>query len=193
MKSNFKTIGLAMILVFAFVISSNAQVRNGRNSKTVTVKSTRTVSRAIPRTKVVYKTPKKKVVTYRTIPSKAVVINHNNRTYHYVNSKFYNVYNGRYIVVAPSIGLRIRSLPIGYRTIKFNNRNYFFFDGVFYQSYDKEYQVVQPEVGTIVYELPDEAEKVVLDNQEYYEFNDVLYEKIQYQGTRAYEVVAIIE
>ncbi|SMC73057.1 DUF6515 family protein [Cellulophaga tyrosinoxydans] len=77
-------------------------------------------------------------------------------------------------VLAPSIGLRIRSLPIGYRTIKFNNRNYFFFDGVFYQSYDKEYQVVQPEVGTIVYELPDKAEKVVLDNQEYCEYNDVL-------------------
>ena len=140
-----------------------------------------------------YKTPKTKVVTYRTIPSKAVVIKHNINTFHYTKNKFYRVYNGRYIAVAPSIGLRIRTLPIGFTTLRINNRNYYNYDGVFYVSYGDEYEVVQPEIGTIVYELPDETEKVMIDAQVYYELNDVLYEKIQYQGTCAYEVVAIIE
>ena len=53
--------------------------------------------------------------------------------------------------------------------------------------------MVDPEVGTIVYELPDDYEKVVINDETYYEFANILYEKIQVDGTRAYEVVGIIE
>ena len=88
--------------------------------------------------------------------------------------------------------MRIRTLPIGFRTVVFSNRNYFVADGVYYNQIDNEYEVVEPEVGMIVYELPDNYEKVQIDGLQLYESNNVLYEKVQVDGTRAYEVVGII-
>tara|TARA_R110002049_G_scaffold175533_1_gene342829 strand:+ start:1311 stop:1478 length:168 start_codon:yes stop_codon:yes gene_type:complete len=53
--------------------------------------------------------------------------------------------------------------------------------------------VVEPEIGTIVYELPEDYERVTIDGQTYYEYGNILYEKVQLDGTRAYEVVGIID
>lgn len=66
-------------------------------------------------------------------------------------------------------------------------------NGIFYTQTNNEYEVVDPEIGTIVYELPAEVEKVVIDGQTYYEYANILYEKVQIEGTRAYEVVGIID
>tara|TARA_R110002049_G_scaffold2917_6_gene23653 strand:- start:126 stop:389 length:264 start_codon:yes stop_codon:yes gene_type:complete len=77
--------------------------------------------------------------------------------------------------------------------VHFNNNNYYNVNGIFYTQTNNEYGVVDPEIGTVVYELPEDYEKVTLDGQTYYEYANILYEKIQIEGTRAYEVVGIIE
>ncbi|MEZ5009994.1 MAG: DUF6515 family protein [Chitinophagales bacterium] len=135
-----------------------------------------------------YKTPQKKVVSVRTVPNKYVV-NHKGANYYYDNHKFYTYAGGRYTVIAPKIGFRIRTLPIGYVKIVHPKRNYFWFDGIFYININNEYEVVEPESGTIIYELPGDYERVVIDGKTYFEFYNVLYEKVQVNGTRAYEVV----
>ena len=181
---------IAIIVMGLFLTTASVNEVNAQR-RVKKVKVTKVVK--VPSTKVVYKKPKRKVVTVRTLPRNKVVVNNRGVRYHYVNNKFYRYYGGRYINVAPRPGLRIKVLPTGFRTVVYAGRNYFWFDGIFYLRAGDQYEVVYPEVGTLVYELPDNAEKVEIDGNLLYESNDVLYEKIQVDGTRAYEVVGIIE
>ena len=178
---------LGLLLTMTFTNEVNAQKRT-TVKRTTTTKVVR-----VPRSKVTYKKPRAKVVATRSIPNKRVVVSPRGVNYYYANNRFYRSYNGRYIAVAPKVGLRIGFLPNGYRTIVFAGRNYFYFDGIYYDQIGDEYEVVYPELGTIIYELPDEYEKVEYDGQLLYEANGVLYERVQVDGTRAYEVVGIVE
>jgi hypothetical protein len=189
MKLHIKTFGIAAILLVSFTSQMSAQSRRTTKDKVVVKK---TVSKRIPSTQVRYKTPKRKVVAVRNIPNRKTV-RYNGQNYYYSNNKYYTQSRGSYIVIAPKVGFRINVLPTNYRRIHFNNRNYFNANGIFYVQINNEYEVVDPEVGTIVYELPEDYEKVVIDDQTYYEYANILYEKVQVDGTRAYEVVGIIE
>ncbi|CAM4327289.1 DUF6515 domain-containing protein [Zobellia roscoffensis] len=194
MKTNTKTYFVLPLLLIGFIFASNAQTRK-RTAKTTTT-TTRTVTKSTPNRvsskKVVYKTPKKKVVSVRTVPNKRVV-KYQGQDYYYANNRYYTSSRGRYIPIAPKIGFRISTLPTGHHRVRFNNHVYFNFGGIFYSEVGNEYEVVEPEVGTIVYELPDDYERVTIDGQTYYEYANILYEKVQVDGTRAYEVVGIID
>ncbi|KGL63394.1 DUF6515 family protein [Polaribacter sp. Hel1_85] len=195
MKSQIKIYGIAALLLASFTLQTSAQTRRDSKVKKTTVKrntSNRTVSKRVPRTKVTYKKKQRKIVSVRNIPNRKI-IKHKGHNYYYANNRFYTYSRGRYIVITPKLGFRINILPRNYRTIRFNNRNYYNVEGVFYVQINNEYEVVDPEVGTIVYELPNDYEKVTIDGQTYYEFANILYEKIQVNGTRAYEVVGVIE
>ncbi|MFD2541455.1 DUF6515 family protein [Lacinutrix gracilariae] len=195
MKAFIKTFVLPVVCIVA--ISTTATAQSKRNTKTKTVVTTKTTKKTtlnnrIPKSKVTYKKPTKKVVSVRSVPNKTV-IKHNGQSYYYANNKFYTQSSGRYIVIAPKVGFRIKVLPTHYKRIAYRNGFYFNVDGIFYTQINNEYEVVDPEIGTIVYELPEDYEKVTIDNQTYYEYANVLYEKVQVDGTRAYEVVGIID
>ncbi|SFW21090.1 DUF6515 family protein [Cellulophaga fucicola] len=194
MKKLIKKYIVPITLLVAFTTQVSAQRKRTTKEKTVvTTTTTRsTTSRRVPSTKVTYRTPKKKVVSVRTVPNRTV-IKHRGQDYYYANNRFYTQSRGRYIVIAPKVGFRIKVLPTNYKRVRFNNHTYFNVQGIFYSEVNNEYEVVDPEVGTIVYELPDDYEKVTLDGQSYYEYANVLYEKVQVNGTRAYEVVGIID
>lgn len=183
---------LGLLLTVAFTNEVNAQKRT-TTKRTVTKKTTTTKVVRVPKSKVVYKKSKAKVVATRTIPNKKVVVSPKGTNYYYSNNKFYRSYNGRYIAVAPKVGLRIGFLPTGFRTVIFAGRSYAYYDGIYYDQIGDEYEVVYPEIGTIIYQLPDDYEKVEYDGQLLYEANGVLYERVQVDGTRAYEVVGIVE
>ena len=183
---------LITISMFAFLITSNhnANAQNHRKGKaTVIVKKQ---PKRISSKAVIYKKPRKKVITVRVLPNKTV-IKHKDVNYYYANNRFYTYSGGRYIVISPKVGFRIKKLPANYRVIKHHNRNYFWVNGIFYIQINNQYEVVEPEIGTVIYELPDDYERVEVDGQIYYEFSNVLYEKIQINGTRAYEVIGFIE
>ena len=196
MKTFIKSYVLSTIFLVA--IGTQVSAQQSRRSSTTTnrtvtttVKKT-TTSKRIPSTKVTYKKPTRKVISVRNVPNKTV-ISHKGSKYYYANNKYYTQSRGRYIAIAPKIGFRVSVLPSNYRRIQFNNRNYYNAQGVFYIQVNNVYEVVEPEIGTIVYELPNDYEKVVIDGLTYYEYANILYEKIQYNGTRAYEVVGIID
>ncbi|MGB5822086.1 MAG: DUF6515 family protein [Saonia sp.] len=180
---------LLFLSLFLVAINSHAQ---RKNTKTETSITTAKGHKKVSRSAVTYKTPKKRVTAVRKLPNKKVV-RHNGQNYYYSNNRYYIFSGGRYTVIAPRIGFRVRTLPIGHRRIIHNNRTYFFFDGVFYNTVDNEYEVIEPEIGTIVYELPEAYERVEIHGQTYYEYANILYKKIQIDGTRAYEVVGLIE
>ncbi|WP_077399488.1 DUF6515 family protein [Cellulophaga omnivescoria] len=194
MKTLVKKYIIPVTLLVALTTQVSAQRKRTANEKTVvkTTTTRTTVSKRVPSTKVTYKTPKKKIVSVRTVPNKTVV-KHKGVNYYYANNKFYTQSRGRYIAIAPKVGFRINVLPTNYKRVRFNNRNYYNVQGIFYVQINNQYEVVDPEVGTIVYELPSNYEKVTIDGQTYFEFANVLYEKVQVNGTRAYEVVGIID
>ena len=85
--------------------------QNSRNSKkTVIVKKN---NQRVPSKTVIYKKPKRKVVAVRTLPNRTT-IKHKGINYYYSNNRFYTYSGGSYIAIAPKIGLRIRTLPVGY-------------------------------------------------------------------------------
>lgn len=193
MKTLIKAYILPTVLLVAFAAQTEAQTRRSTSNKKVTTTTTkRTVAKRVPITKVTYKTPKRKVVSVRNVQNKTVVT-HRGQNYYYANNKYYTQSRGRYIVIAPKVGFRIKTLPVNYKRVRYNNHNYYNAHGIFYIQINNQYEVVDPEVGTIVYELPDDYEKVVINDETYYEYANILYEKVQIDGTRAYEVVGIIE
>jgi hypothetical protein len=173
---------------------SRRSTEDKAEEKTTTVKSPlgTSANRRIPSTKVTYKKPTQKVVSVRALPAKTVV-KHNGRDYYYANNKYYTRSSDRYIVIAPKVGFRINVLPPNFRRVHYNNYDYYNANGIFYVQVDSGYEVVDPEVGTIVYELPDDIDKVVINDDIYYEYASVLYEKVQVDGTRAYEVVGFVD
>lgn len=197
MKLYFKILVLGGIFLMS---SSNIiwsqTTRSNKNTRTSTTtknaEKTKRIANHISRSNVTYKKNTKKVTSVRNLPNKRV-INHNGVNYYYANQKYYTYSRGRYINIAPKIGFRVNSLPNHYNRVVFNNRVFYNANGIFYIEINNSYEVVEPEIGTIVSELPSEAEKVNIDGFTYYEFANVLYEKIQINGTRAFEVVSIIQ
>ncbi len=185
---NYLKFGFAFILGIACTNSGFAQKRVTKTTKVSVVKS-----RPVLRNNVVYATPRKKIVTVRTLPKPYVVIKQNGNNFYYDNSKFYRLNGGRYVPGFPSVGLRINVLPVGFKTVIFNGRKFYTQNGIYFVKYQNDYEVIKPEIGTIVDELPSNTEKVIVDGITLYEYNDVLYEKIQVNGVRAYEVVGNIE
>ena len=185
-------IKISSLLVFLFIVSvpemATAQKTGGSKKVVVINKENRRVSSK----QVVYKKPNKKVVAVRTLPNRTVV-KFKDVNYYFANNKFYTYSGGRYIAIAPKKGFRIQTLPVGYVKVKHPRRDYFWFNGAFFIQVNNAYEVVEPEVGTIIYELPKDYERVTIEGYTYYEFSNVLYEKIQIDGTRAYEVVGFID
>lgn len=146
----------------------------------------------VSRASVIYKTPKHKVITRRTLSDRRVIPFKGDK-YYYDRHKFYTFSGGRYIPIIPRVGFRIDLLPLNYITIHYGNMKYYWCDGIFYNRIGDGYEVVKPELGTVVYELPDDVDRVEINGFVYYEFDDILYEKIQKDGARAYEVVGFVE
>lgn len=186
MKNIYKTIALSIFLLSG-ITELTAQ---NRNSKTVVTKKVSV--KKVPSSKVVYKTHKSKVTTVRTLPNKTS-IKYNGQNYYYSNNKYYTYSQGHYVNIMPKVGFKISVLPQNFVKVNFKNHNYFQSQGMFYIQSGSDYEVVDPEIGTIVYELPSDYEKVMIDGQTYYEYGNILYEKVQNNGTRAYEVVGYID
>ena len=189
----------SMLLAFSFLFVMNnqktyAQKNNRKNNKTTTKGiSKNSKSRRVQSKTVTYKKPKRKVTSVRNLPNRRT-IKHNGANYYYSNNRFYNYSGGRYTTIIPKVGFRIREFPRGYRTVRHGNFNYRWLNGMFYiLTNNNEYEIVEPELGTVIYELPNNYDRVVINGSTYYEFSNVLYEKIQINGTRAYEVVGFIE
>lgn len=191
MKTYIKAIVLPIILLLGLTTVISAQNRHKTSHKTTVEKKAVNIKR-VSSSKVNYKKDRKKVVSVRKLPNKTL-IKHKGQNYYYSNNKFYTQSRGRYIVIAPKVGFRIKVLPPNFIRISYNGFNYFNADGIFYIKIKDEYEVVDPEIGTVVSELPSDYEKVEINGLTYYEYANILYEKIQVNGTRAYEVVGIID
>jgi hypothetical protein len=119
-----------------------------------------------------------------------VSIHFNSYDYRYNRGYFYRPYGSVLRVVIPPIGIRIGTLPYGYRSFYMGPHPYYYYNGIYYRPHDNEYEVVAPPLGAIVDKLPPGAKAKVIDGQKYYELNGTYYkEEMNDNDELAYKVV----
>ena len=85
---------------------------------------------------------------YGTLPLGAVSVGFGGGNYFFHGGVWYRPYSGRYIVVAPPIGIFLPVLPPTYATIWVGSTPYYYADGVYYNTYPGQgYVVVAPPPG----------------------------------------------
>ena len=127
-----RSIGLPLIMavLLSLPFVSQAQVR--RASKKVVVVETK---------KPVVVAPRRGTIV-RVVPTAATRITYRKVAYRFHNGIFYKPVNGQFVVVNPPIGLRISTLPRGYRVVTIGRRTYYRFQGVYYVRAGRGYKVV---------------------------------------------------
>ena len=199
MKLLIGKIALVAIILFAFIQNTEAQQHKHKKNVVTNRKTSKKVIRKtklnkVPKSRLVYRTPNRKVIRYKTLPAKnLVVVKHKNVKHYYSGGYYYRFHKGHYLRTAPVFGLRMRVLPAGYRIYTWNKWKYFYHNGVYYTAENNEYEVVAPEPGLVIEELPEGAEQVEMEDESYYEYNNVLYQKTENDGGDSYKVAAIIE
>jgi hypothetical protein len=111
--------------------------------------------------------------------------------YRYQRGYFYRPYGASFQVILPPFGIRISSLPIGYRRIYVGPDPYYYYRGTYYRPYvGNQYEVVAPPLGAVLDELPVGAKVTVIDGKKYYELNGTFYqEEITADNELQYTVV----
>ena len=119
-----------------------------------------------------------------------VSIHFNNYSYRYQQGYFYRPYGSFFQMVIPPFGVRIATLPFGYRSFYIGPDPYYYYNGIYYRPYAHEYEVIAPPLGAVVDKLPPGAKVKVIDGQKYYELNGTYYkEEINENNELSYTVV----
>lgn len=167
---------LCSLLVMATIsMKTEAQVRLRKAEKVVVVKRGRVVKR---------------------VPSRTVVVAHRGTAYRFANGVFYRPKGKRFVVIAPPVGIRVRSLPAARVRVRVGRSAFFYFNGTFYRKLNANqgYEVVQPPLGAQVPELPEGTELVILNGEKYHELDGYYYQEfITNNNQLMYEVVSIAE
>lgn len=110
--------------------------------------------------------------------------------YRYRDGYFYRPYGSYFQLVIPPFGIRIATLPYGYRSFYIGPNPYYYYNGTFYRPYANEYEVVAPPLGAVVDQLPPGARPKIIDGQKYYELNGTYYkEQLNAENRLSYTVV----
>lgn len=110
--------------------------------------------------------------------------------YRYQRGYFYRPYGASFQLVIPPIGIRIATLPVGYRRVYVGPDEFYFYNNVYYRSSRNGYEVVAPPLGAELEQLPPGAKVKVIDGKKYYETDGTYYEEeITESGDLMYRVV----
>ncbi|PTS94272.1 hypothetical protein DBR11_23740 [Pedobacter sp. HMWF019] len=114
--------------------------------------------------------------------------------YYFSKGVYYTRKNNSYVVSRPPRGMRLKVLPVGYRTIPFGGLSYYYYFGTFYNldPASNQYVVIDPPVGAIVDALPDGYEIQVVNGIEYYYFDGTYYAEVdapEFPNGIGYQVV----
>ncbi|MDI6741447.1 MAG: hypothetical protein QMD11_01815 [Smithella sp.] len=80
----------------------------------------------------------------RSLPRDHRVVIHGQSRYYAAHGSWYRPYRGRYVVVAPPIGLFVSFLPFAYTTIWFRGMPYYYANDTYYTGTGGGYVVVEP-------------------------------------------------
>jgi hypothetical protein len=134
--------------------------------------------------------------TVAVAPAAAIVVRAHSNTYHFHNGIYYAPRANNFVVVRPVAGIRVKALPVGFRTVVVTRRNYYYYYGTFYAKAADvdEYEVVDAPTGAIVDALPDGYEVKKINDTEYYVLDGVYYaeaEAKEFEDGVGYEVIKV--
>jgi len=212
-----KNISVIMLTLLFFVVTNaDAQRRNKnlkRPNKTEKKKTTRKIPTGYQRTtkpqKTVHKPVKRVRVNrtrvahydYRHLPKRgAVITSINNRAlriqfnginYRVYAGVWYKPYGNQWLVTHPSSGVRLRTLPVGYRKVLVGRNVYYYYYGTYYRQKNQEYEVVSAPNGAEIGSLPDGYNEITVNGVNYYELDGIYYmPSLDDQGN---EILIVVE
>ena len=121
---------------------------------------------------------------YRNLPkrgalstphAKAITINRNGTGYRYYSGIWYKPRGANWAVVTPPRGIRIKTLPVGYRKFLVGPSVFYYYYGTYYEEKDKEYEVIEAPEGAEVGSLPEGYKTITVEGNEYYELDGIYY------------------
>lgn len=83
----------------------------------------------------------------RSLPRERHVITHRRSRYYFSNGAWYRPHGGRFVVIAPPIGIVVPILPYGYVTMHIGSNAYYLANDVYYVRRPNGYVVVEPPTG----------------------------------------------
>ena len=174
----------SILLVFFFALVSTeveAQHKRARanHKKKVVVKKKRVRANRVKRKVVVhhrYRHLPRRGVVVTSVHRNAIVVNHGGIRYRYHSGIWYRPNGTKWVITSPGYGVRIRTLPVGYRRIVYRSNTYYYYYGTYYVEKNDEYEVVQAPTGIEVDALPDGYEEVTVNNEQYYKLDEVYYQ-----------------
>ncbi|MFA5321625.1 MAG: DUF6515 family protein [Smithella sp.] len=87
--------------------------------------------------------------SFRSLPRDHRMIMHGNARYYSHNGAWYRHHHGRYLVVAPPIGLFVPFLPFYYSTVYWHGIPYYYANDTYYTGTAGGYAVVEPPEGEV--------------------------------------------
>jgi hypothetical protein len=101
-----------------------------------------------------------------------------NSHYRYQGGYFYRPYGSSFQFTVPPFGIRIGTLPMGYRSFYVGPHPYYYYNDIYYRpSAGNGYEVVAPPLGAVVHKLPPGAKVTVIDGKKYYEQDGTYFEE----------------
>lgn len=131
-----------------------------------------------------------------TVPTGAVVVRSRKNPFYFHQGIYYAKRDNSFVIVRPARGIRVRVLPVGFRTITVGPANYYYYYGTFYTraSSSDDFVVVDAPEGAVVDALPDGYEVKSMNGKEYYEIDGVYFAEVdapEFEDGVGYEVTAI--
>ncbi len=83
----------------------------------------------------------------RSLPQERHVITHHRSRYYFSRGAWYRPYGGRFVVIAPPIGIVVPILPYGYVSMHIGSNAYYLANDVYYVRRPNGYVVVEPPAG----------------------------------------------
>ena len=174
-------------LFITLVNTANAQtprrqhVNKSRAAKAKQVKRTQ-VRRAnrtrARRTTVVhyhYRHLPKRGAIVATTHTSAVTVRFGGINYRMHSGVWYKPHGQKWIVARPAVGIRINTLPVGYRQFVLGTRTYYYYYGTYYVAAQKGYDVVDAPLGAEIDSLPEGYQTSEVNGEDYYELDGVYY------------------
>ena len=126
-----------------------------------------------------------------TLAVTAIVVNANNRQYHYDEGVYYEKVDGGYKATSAPIGAKIPELPDDTQTVVTGSGTYYYYMGVFYSQGSDGYAVIQAPTGAMVSYLPDGYTTKIIGGNTYLVYDGVYYQARMVDGGTAYAVARV--
>ncbi|MGB5218597.1 MAG: DUF6515 family protein [Smithella sp.] len=103
---------------------------------------------------------------YSYLPNHHRVVMHHNSRYYAHDGVWYRHHGGRYVVVAPPIGMIVPFLPLAYATIWIHGVPYYYANNTYYTRTPEGYVVAEPPPGEVRETPSDSAEQAGMDTED---------------------------